>query len=252
MRKKVQAVQRHFGGINDVIDDVCIWCPSKRECLSVAGSSEATAQSCPRGDLVLGVEEACHCIEHSSSCEACLSEPHCIFVPDSDANGTKLRAAKLQLGHQMQRDIATLSHPPACVREDECHNGHGGPGCKSAIVRSNTVMVSNATTVVRYIEYFDGRLRLPVQPSCSEILSIDVTVQDPNQVGYAISGLMFAFVVFGAYALFFCRLILRPICGPCLGELCGVAEGGETAGTAHAPWHVRESREYARRAREMI
>ena len=210
---KVQPVQRHYSGINDVVDDVCIWCQSRGECLSVAATAEATAQSCPRGDLVLGVEEACHCVEHSSSCEACLSEPLCIFVPESDANGIKLeRHATLQFDGQ--RDVVRLAHPPACVRESGCRSSHK---CPLAIELSNTAVVSNASVVVRYIEQFDHRLRLPVQPSCSQILSFEVTAQDPAVV-YTILFLFFGGVAYAVWTVF-----LWPVCGPCLGEVCGIS-----------------------------
>ena len=107
--------------------------------------------------------------------------------------------------------------------------------CPLAIELSNTAVVSNASVVVRYIEHFDYRFRIPVRwyeptsilnpqsrpqsskPSCSRILSFEVTAQDPA-VGYTILFLFFGGVAYAVWTVF-----LWPVCGPCLGEVCGIS-----------------------------
>ena len=59
--------------------ELCTWCAATQRCTAVAPTAAETAAACPEG-LLLN-REGCTCAARSYTCEGCLSDPSCAFVP---------------------------------------------------------------------------------------------------------------------------------------------------------------------------
>ena len=76
--------------------EVCSWCATTQRCTAVAPTAAETAAACPEGLLLK--QEGCKCAALSYTCEGCLSDPSCAFVPryrgESSSGGTSARARR--------------------------------------------------------------------------------------------------------------------------------------------------------------